>query len=795
MKYMAGRSALLLTALIIVSVANALGADDDGSANSPTPILLSEAASTRTLAVPEGVKAGSFERTRAQAFPVSSRVVVFATNLAFMDGEGANSLRATLQDAQGRMFRLPIVDVRLAQGRGGPTAIYAITLELRDVLRFWDLNTVSGDTLLGLTWRGNLSNRTRLAVNSLGGDIKDDPGAVPTPAGDGATKARRAVAARADAFEKFAGDRRRLLEQATFGPTDAAENRLKELGTRSWLLEQFNLPYPSATNPYPTDPLKTNNVGSDPLCDNNNTTTPADVPVTCFRDSYSMYRPQTWFMREAYYGDAQLRHRVAWALAQVWVTSGVDVQQGRHMVEYHKILSRNAFGNYKDLMKEMTLHPTMGDYLSMALSTRTNPNENYAREIMQLFSIGLFMLNQDGTLQYDDNLEPIPTYSQEGVNNLTEVLTGWSFCNVAASCPNFVSTTVPNYIDPMAVNIGLTVASNNRHDLSSKTLLDYPGSSATMNIAACSSAAPPNGCGLTCGATGNCTLTAGVTNTQAFAAVQSYATSSLDKAIDNLFNHPNVGPFVSKLMIQHMVTSDPTPAYVGRVAAVFNNNGLGVRGDMRAVVRAILLDPEARGSVKTDPSYGKLREPVQLTTNFARAFGVRSADGTTQSDGYIANANGGGAGGLAQFNGMAQLPFLSPTVFNFFPPDYVVPGTSYPGPEFAILNTGTAIARANFFNQMVYPATTPVPVSNPNAPNGTSFNFTDLVALVQADPSGNTLLDELNRRMMHGTMSPLMKTTILNSFARITIDANVNLNKVRQAVYLVATSSQYQVQR
>src|SRR5688572_13693672 len=153
-----------------------------------------------------------------------------------------------------------------------------------------------------------------------------------------------------------------------------------------------------------------------------------------------MYQPQTWFMREAFYGEPQLRHRVAWALLQVMVTSGVDVQQGRHMVEYHKILSNNAFGNFRTLMKQVTLNAAMGTYLDMAISTKNNPNENYARELMQLFSIGLFMLNQDGTLQLDAESNPIPTYDQNGVNNLTKVLTGWTLCNVnnPAICPNFL---------------------------------------------------------------------------------------------------------------------------------------------------------------------------------------------------------------------------------------------------------------------------------------------------------------------------------------------------------------------
>ena len=464
---------------------------------------------------------------------------------------------------------------------------------------------------------------------------------------------------------------------------------------------------------------------------------PPDVPATCFRDTYTQYQPQTWFFREAFYGDAQLRHRVAWALAQIWVTSGVDIQQGRQMVEYHKILANNAFGNFRDLMGPtlanptggMTLNPTMGDYLSMEQSTKNNPNENYAREIMQLFTIGLFMLNQDGTVQCVEhnpcqaNDTPIPTYDQNNVNNLTKVLTGWKFCSISGpNCPNLASG-IRNFLDP------LYVTNTNNHDTTLKTLLSWP---ADPNFPPVNTTIP---------ACTNCVSGTNDTNTR------NYANLSMRQALDNLYAHPNVGPFVSKRLIQQMVTSDPTPAYVGRVAAVFNNNGFGVRGDMKAVVKAILLDPEARGDAKTDPGYGKLREPVQYATNILRAFNVRSADGMSQSDGYLT--------GRGEFTGMAQVPFLSPTVFNFYPPDYVVPGTAFVGPEFAIMNTGTAIQRTNFVNRFVFTAI-PIPVTTPpnyNSPTGLSLDFSDLQALATSDTTGNLLVDELNRRMMHGTMS------------------------------------------
>jgi uncharacterized protein (DUF1800 family) len=449
-----------------------------------------------------------------------------------------------------------------------------------------------------------------------------------------------------------------------------------------------------------------------------------------------MYPVQNWFFQEAFYGDTQLKHRVAWALSQLWVISGVDTQQSSHMIAYHKLLSKNAFGNYRMLMSDITLNPGMGNYLDMVRSTRNNPNENYAREILQLFSIGLFMLNQDGTLQRDSNNNPIPTYDQNTVNNFTKVFTGWTLCEVTgATCPNRTQGA-QNYKDPMLLN-------QNNHDITAKTLLDYPNA-VNKNIAA--------------NLNGN---------------------TEIQLALDNIYNHPNVAPFVSRILIQHIVTSDPTPAYVGRVAAVFNANRANPT-QLKEVVKAILLDPEARGNVKTDPNYGKLREPVQLATNLFRQFKVQSADGTTQSDGYVSPI----------ISLMGQNTFYSPTVFNYYPPDYIVPGPGLNGPEFAIMTTGTAIARANFMNTMVFSR---INGGSTNAPLGTSINLTEMQALAAADTTSNSLLDTLNTRMMHGTMTAQNKATILTAVNAL--PATDTLGRARTAIYLVATSSQYQVQR
>jgi len=275
--------------------------------------------------------------------------------------------------------------------------------------------------------------------------------------------------------------------------------------------------------------------------------------------------------------------------------------------------------------------------------------------------------------------------------------------------------------------------------------------------------------------------------------------TDLKRALDNIFHHPNVGPFISKLLIQQLVTSNPTPAYVGRVASVFNNNGQDIRGDMKAVVRAILLDPEARGNVKTDPDYGHLREPALFITNLLKPFNPSAQAGAAascagQSDGVL---------------NIATLPldqdlFNPPTVFNYYPMDYIIPGTNLAGPEFGIMSTGTALKRPNFVNQFVSPNNNPAtpgiplninqPGTNVNyAPCGTRIDLSRLQALVTADQTGGTLIDTLNRELLGGSMSPAMRADITAAVQAVA--AGSTLKRARTALYLVATSPQFQVQR
>ena len=768
----------LVSGLCVIALSQG---DADPNYDSPSPILLTDANSTRALTQLPAKQVrvsrakgadlrSSDQKTVEQAFQLDSKITLYVSDLQLMKGEGANAFRLYAEDGRGHLYRFPVLDI---QQSAELKNMWAVTVLLTDEVGYYEPPAADGDVLIYLTWRGMASNKVRLGLGKTGGDIKESRDARPTPIGTTALNTTNIVNA-----TQRANDHARFLEQATFGPVRNFDDQFVGLKLTRWINNQFNLTYPSATNPYPDDntnyPLRPSTAPTN--CDGDQTVVP-DVPVTCFRDTYTMYPIQTWNSKEMLYGDAQLRHRVSWALSQIWVTSGVDIQQSRHMVEYHKILSNNAFGNYRNLMQQMTLSPTMGDYLSMSQSTKTNPNENYAREIMQLFTVGLFMLNQDGTVicvehnpcQTGDT--PVPTYDQNNVNNLTKVFTGWTFCNngTLPQCSHAPGGGIVNYIDPMI----MTTTGN--HDTTAKTLLSYSGST-TTNVAACA----------------NCT---GGSTAQNLANTQTYAANTMNQALDNLFYHPNLGPYVCKILIQQMVTSNPTPAYVSRVAAVFNSNNVGVRGDMKSVISAILLDPEARGSVKTDPNYGKLREPVQYAANILRSLNVRDISGSGQSDGVLT--------GTGSYTGMSQVPFRSPTVFNYYPPSFIIPGTGLLGPEFALMTTGTAIQRANFVNQVAFGTpgltfgNTVVPVSaNSNsggAPSGTSTDLSDLQALVVADPTGGTMVDELNRRMLHGTMSSTMRQSIVTSVGTLT--GTDTMGKVRQALYLVATSSQYQVQR
>lgn len=506
----------------------------------------------------------------------------------------------------------------------------------------------------------------------------------------------------------------RLLEQSTFGPTDAAVAHVTTIGTDAFLDEQF-----AASGSRYSSNKYVPAGGAAAFC-------PTDPDPTCARDYYSLFQLQNDFYRNALTNSDQLRQRVAFALSQIFVTSGLDINEAYGMATYQQIFLDNAFGNYEALMTKVTLSSVMGDYLNMVNNdkpvTGTNPNENYARELLQLFSIGLSEQKLDGTLLTDANGQPVPTYDQSTVEGFAHVFTGWTY----PLLPGIQQRThnPKNFLGDMTA-----VASN--HDTGAKALLYGAIAPAGLTMDA-----------------------------------------DLANAMRNVFLNPNIGPFVGKHLIQKLVTGDPSPQYVARVASVFNNNGQGVRGDMKAVVRAVVVDPEARGSVKLDPAYGKLREPVLFVTGAARGV-------DTKSDGVYFGPAAAALG---------QNLFYSPSVFNYYPPDYVVPGTSLLGPEFALQNSSTYINRDNVANALAFGTIAPL-ATYPGA-TGTQPDWSALTAV-----AGNTtaLIDKLDALLLHGTMPAAMRSGL--AAAVNAVAASDPLTRAKTAYYLVITSSEYQVER
>jgi len=537
----------------------------------------------------------------------------------------------------------------------------------------------------------------------------------------------------------------RFLEQTTWGPTDADLAHLRSIGMQAYINEQFNTPpqfidnsgtIPPLSSDYPATPLY-------PI----NQPNPCDV--TCQRDNYTLYPLQKQFFTNTLSQPDQLRQRVSFGIHQFIVVAGLELNNNETSwyAPYLQTIDKDSFGNFRTLLNDITLNPGMGQFLNMRGNSQVAPNENYAREIMQLFSIGVDTLNQNGTPVLDAQGNRVPSYSQATITNLARVFTGWDLGPNRTTTINGVPTAVTNYLDPMPLN-----ANTARYDIQAKTLAPVSNTA----FPACS----------------NCNSTANF---------QAYKTNELNMAIDALFNHQNTGPYLCTQLIHQLVTSNPSPAYVGRCSAAFANNGSGVRGDMKAVITAILLDPEARGDVKTDPSYGHLREPLLLMTNLLRTFNATS-------DGVLAT-NNPGAGSFS--TPLGQDLFNPPTVFGYYPADNGLPGTSLLGPEFGILDTSTTFKRANFVNSLFLANNgNGIPISLPNRPAGTQTNYSSYQALAGTPQQ---LVDALNGRMMHGTMSTAMNASIVSTVSAIPA-ASAAL-RTQTAIYLVATSSQYQVER
>ncbi len=443
-----------------------------------------------------------------------------------------------------------------------------------------------------------------------------------------------------------------------------------------------------------------------------------------------------------------LRQRVAFALSQIVVVSDRVESLGVNpiaMANYYDTIVTNAFGNYRDLLYNVTLHPCMGVYLSHLKNQKPNPtnnifpDENYAREIMQLFSIGLWELNQDGTRKLDNLGKPIPTYDNVRITQFARVFTGLSYGGAGQNSFLFASE---NLVAPMKMWDAY-------HDCDAKTLLNG------QVIPARTPSNPDTG------ATG---------------------LLDLNEAINNIFNHSNVPPFVCKQLIQRFITSNPSTGYIWRVAAAFINNGSGVRGDMKAVIKTMLLDPEARDPVMmSDPKFGKQREPFLRVVNFGRAFNAASQEGFYPLDNF--------------FMDHYQEPMKAPSVFNFYLPGYTPPGpigdAGLVGPEFQILNAGSAMSTANYYLNAVRSGLHRW--GSGLASRAVVCDLTQELALVQ---NIDALVRRLDLHLTYGTLSPRHFQVIREAVERVPVGMwEWEKERVYLAIYLITTSPEFSVMR
>lgn len=504
-----------------------------------------------------------------------------------------------------------------------------------------------------------------------------------------------------------ASDAARFLTQATFGPTNALISQVQQNGFSNFLAQQFTTAA-TATLPRVDAAIAALPPGANP--------------------NYSLFQEAWWYTVVT--APDQLRQRVAFALSEIMVVSANGNSMGQNpeaLAVYWDVLTRDAFANFRQLIEDITLNPAMGDYLDMVHNDKANPqrhtepNENYARELMQLFTIGLYKLNQDGSVQRDLNGQPIPTYDQDVVETYARVFTGWYWYQKGTPTWNFAP---PNYRQPM-------IAFPSHHDTDAKQLLD-------------GKVLPAN-------------------QTQS---------KDLSDALDLIFGHQNVGPFIARQLIQRLVTSNPSSGYISRVAGAFANNGSGVRGEMKAVIAAILLDPEARStsSFLNAPSVGHQREPLIRLANLYRAFNATSVSGKFLVDGSTFN--------------FGQSPLFAESVFNFFSPFYspagAIQNSQLVAPEFQITTDTTVITSANKMRSAVYQQAVP---NNPNV------IVLDLSAQSALASTPGALVDSLNNLLMGGQMSASTRNIVVNAVNQISA-ANA-LERAQTAVHLLVTSPEF----
>jgi len=567
-----------------------------------------------------------------------------------------------------------------------------------------DLSAQSGQVLPKLDDRlpqiGTITGSLAAAILTAcgGGQTTDDNNASSTSA-TSFKESSKAAAAPVSSAEAS-----RFLAQASFGGTDADVAAVQTNGEAAWIANQFTLP-PSETNWAWMVSQGYNNI--------------------TYQHTDSVADASLW--RTFMTAPDVLRQRIALALSEIFVVSleGLPiVWRNFGAAAYMDMLTANAFGNFRTLLGAVTLHPAMGVYLDTRGNLKENPttgreaDENYGREVMQLFTIGLVMLNNDGSQKLSGG-NPIPTYGASDVTGISQVFTGWNFANYSASSPNFMQT-------PMVLN-------ESEHSTSEKSFL---------------------GITIPEGTDGN---------------------TALNTALDTLFNHPNTPAFFSKQLIQRLVTSNPSPAYISRVSSVFIKGNGGVRGDLKSVISAVLLDPEARPASVTNTT-GKLREPIIRLIHWARAFKVTSTSGNWA----VGDCS-------SQAYRLGQSPMRSPSVFNFFSPGYIPPNNALGvagmvAPELQIINESTTTAYANFMESTI---------------NG---KLADLVpdyssALALAN-TPSSLFSYLNTLLAGGQLSTATAATIQNAVTSVSPSSSTGLsNRVKLCIMLIMCSPEYIVQK
>lgn len=595
----------------------------------------------------------------------------------------------------------------------------------------------------------------------------------------------------------------RFLTQASFGPTAADVASVRAFGYDGWIDAQMSLP---ATLQRPTIEQQ---IAAQVLIDPRNA------------QFYRAYRMERWF-NSALYAPDQLRQRVAFALSQILVLSEVGALDNNTLgvAEYNDILLRGAFGNYRDLLRDVSLSPMMGVFLTHLRNQKTDwtlddsgalvagliqPDENYAREVMQLFSIGLVERNRDFS-PILSNGAPLATYTQDLVTATARVLTGFSYdcsgpatvngvfinrnCGTATGTARNFSTSV-FFSTPGRYAVPGTVTAL-AHPDTYAPMVCYPrysdtGRSATSANNYAVLPAPDDRKTLLGGITINPSPVACYTSTPAGdqQTCIDYCNQQFETLIDSLYLHPNVPPMISRQLIQRLTTSNPSPGYIERVAAVFEDDGSGVRGNLGAVVKAILLDAEARApSPATE--FGKLREPLLRLTAILRGFGVQNG------------VNGANGLSTVERGGLSQAPLRATSVFNFYEPDYQQPGeiadAGLYSPEFQILNESTFISMSDEFWRRI--------LSGYNTSSATTTTFSTPAnaaylspSVIDAIPAAHAeLVEELNQRLLYGTMSDSMRAKLIALLDTDMASAD-HRRKVLSLIHLIAISTEFAIQQ